>query len=484
MHEVASRPRRVHPWLAAAVLPVVVTACSSSTAPHRPAPGIEFAAGNLGTDTVQATLTQALIVRIVGPPAGQSVAHQIVQFESVPDSNFSGDEACVEPLTSAAPAAFVADTADSVGEASVVVVLGTQAGRARVVVKVPEFGFVDTASFTVKAGAATGIRGSPLDTAVYVNGSVALHSAAVDRFGNPRTDPVTYAVVSGPATVSGSTVTVTGLGRVAISASANSARDTTYASGVPTGTIAASLDAGGIVVFNLDGSGYKKITGTAAGSVKWAPSGTSLVFDQTSAGGTFGGSALLQSVTLDGTLSVLDNSGGAIDAWPAYARDGSSIYYVKLNGAYNLWRVHPDGSGDSAVAMQNPPGAQFPSVSPDGTQLVYVVPGPGNIEILTLATGVSTGIGLAGFSAAWSPTSNLIAYLTASANIAIVHSDGSGQTTPSPATYGLQFDWSPDSKWIIARNTTTAKLELISTTSNLVIPIGFTGTVGSPTWHP
>jgi WD40-like Beta Propeller Repeat len=469
---------------------LVAAACSSSTGPSGATshPGINLIAGNQQTDTVQTVLNQALVVQI-NQSNGAPAANQIVQFQAIsadttPFPN-AGDWCDPVPLLSNQPVSFVADSTDAQGQASVGIALGTRAGKARLLVRVPALGYVDTATFTVTAGAAASLVTGP-DTSVYVNGTVNLHSAVLDRFGNPRTDAVTYSVLSGPAKLSGSTVTITGFGQALIAGMADSKKDTTIITGLPSGSIAASLDAGGIVTFNLDGSGYKTITSTAAGTVVWAPNGASVAFDQTQGGGTEGGSATLLSATVPaGSVSTLDNSGGSIDAWPAYSRDGSWIYYVKITNSADIWRVHPDGSGDAMVTMQATNPAQFPSPSPDGTQLAYVVPGAANVEILTLATGAQTQLGsVAAISVAWSPSSNQIAFTGAGSVIGVVNSDGTGQSFLTTAPYYPQLGWSPDGKWIIARNQSTNKIDLISvTTPNLVLPVGFTGSVGSPSWH-
>jgi Tol biopolymer transport system component len=466
----------------------VAVACGTdSTGPHHPASNIEFVVGNHQTDTIQAALNQALVIRIGSVPAGQTPAHQVVQFVAVPvDSSnaASSDEAYLASLTSPTPLTFVADSTDASGQASVVIILGTKAGRARIIVRVPTFGYVDTAVFTVAPGHPAALRASPADTAVYAGGTVALHSAAVDRAGNPRTDPVTYTVMSGPATLAGSTLTVTGIGRVLVAGAANGAHDTSYASGVPAGRIAASLDDdSGIVAFNLDGSNYTRLTTTRAGTVRWSPSGTSVAFDQI-AGGNGSGSPQLQLLT-GSTVTVLDNSAGSFDGWPAYSRDGTWIYYSK---DYQLWRVHPDGTGDSHIFGNGGDPVAFPGPSPDGTLVEYVSAEGGTIKVVTLSNSSITDVGVPAQSALWSPTSNVIAYNSGyfGGSIGVVNADGSGQRLLPAATssgYSFVFDWSPDGHWIIARDNGSGKLILINVTSGVLLPLGYTGHIGSPTWH-
>jgi len=470
------------------VLLFAVAACGSSTAPHTstPRPNVYFLAGNQQTDTVQAVPAQALVVVITHN--GSLVSNAVVQFQAVSADSTNpnaGDWVDVAPLSSFQPTSFVAETTNTQGEVDVDLYFGTRAGTAPLVVTVPALGYVDTAKFTVTAGGAAALRSGPADTAVYVNGTVNLHTAVVDRFGNPRTDPVSYALLSGPAHLSGSTVTVTAIGRVAVAGTGNKTTDTSYISGVPSGTMAASLDAGGIAVFNLDGSSYKTIFKMPAGTVVWAPSGSSLAFDETTGGGTSGGGAVLYGITTSGSITAIDNSGGPIDAWPAYSHDGTWIYYTKVTGNFDIWRVHPDGTADSllsATAGSSP--SEFPSPSPDGTSVVYVVPYYETVEILNLSNGVSTPLGsILANSTAWSPNENVIAY-NANGIISIIHPDGTGQTALTGATYEYQLGWSPDGNWIVARNVNTRKIDLISaTTPNLILPLGYTGAMDSPTWH-
>jgi hypothetical protein len=465
---------------------VVVSACagSNSTGPHASSP-IAFIAGNGQTDTISAQLAQALVLR-VRPDNGLSPDGHIVQFQSVFDS--LGVEAYVEDETSEYPNYFAAETTSTVGQVSVIVVLGTHTGKARLVIRVPDFGYVDTATFTVTPGHAAGIRAFPADTAAYPSGTVKLRSVAIDRQGNARTDAVTYSLLSGPASLSGSTVTVTGIGRVLVLGTVNGVHDTSYVSGVPTGRVAASLDNdSGIVAFNMDGSGYTLLTPTPAGTVKWAPSGTSLVFDQLQCNGTCGGSGRL--LVLNGsTVVTVDTTPGVFDGWPEYSRDGAWIYYTK---SYTLWRAKPDGSVDSLIPTAQYDAVAFPSASPDGSKVAYVQGGGGHLRILFLANDSTVDLGVTAESAVWSPTGNAIAYnagsyIQGAGGLAVINADGSGQRSyPMPANdaYTMQFDWSPDGQWLIARDGQSAKLTLINVASGLRLPLGYTGSVGGATWH-
>jgi hypothetical protein len=464
--------------LATAILATV--GCGSSTAPAHNPP-ISFPAGNGQTDTVQGFFNYALIVRIGSGPSGQSSEHRVVRFQSVPDSGQY--RALIEPLIGGIPQSFLADSTGAGDEVGVVVTPGQDAGPARIVVSVPEFGYVDTARFTVLPGHAVGMFAAPNDTDAYINGTVTLRTAAVDRYGNPRSDPVSYHVLSGLGTLHASTLTVQQFGPIQVVGTADGYIDTTTVFGVPNGSIAASGTSGnGIFTFNLDGSSLTQITGVAAGTLKWAPNGQSLVFDQV-VNGLYGATGLLQTVQLNGPVATLVNSATAI-AYPQYSRDGQWIYYNEYSITQPMWRVHPDGTGNTTVNMVSPEGLEFPSPSWDGTKVSYILgSGIGDLKVLTLSTGTVVDLGVKGISDVWSPTDNVIAYLTLTNTLATINGDGTGQKTIASGPYGPQFDWSPDGAWLIARNTATSRLELIEVATQLVIPLDYTSNYGSPTWH-
>ncbi|HSY80489.1 MAG TPA: hypothetical protein VK807_01945 [Gemmatimonadaceae bacterium] len=418
----------------------------------------------------------------MGSGPGGSGAHQIVRFQSVLDSGTY--RVLVEPLAGGPPSSFVAETTDASGRAAVVIALGNDEGPGQLVVSVPALGYLDTARYTVLPGNPYAMQTMPNDTAAYIGGTVGLRTSVVDRFGNTRTDPVAFVVISGPGSINGSTLIVNSYGPIRVAGKADGFADTTTVYGVPKGIIAAAGDVSNIWSFNLDGSAFTPISTVSAGTLKWAPNGSSLVFDQT-VGGLYGASDLLQSVTAPGgQVATIVNSGATALAYPQYSRDGTWIYYDEFSTTQPIWRVHPDGTDNATVNMVAPEGLQFPSPSFDGTKVSYILGGgAGNLKVLTLSSGIAVDLGVKGIADVWSPTGNAIAYVTLNNAMALINSDGSGQSAIAPGPYGPQFDWSPDGQWIIARNTATTRLELINVATQLVISLGYTGTVGSPTWH-
>ncbi|HZS62631.1 MAG TPA: hypothetical protein VFA43_25455, partial [Gemmatimonadaceae bacterium] len=386
--------------------------CGSSTAPHN-------GGGNSGpfsliganqTDTIESTLAQALVVTVRGP-SGQSSAGHVVQFVSVLDSAGSY-RAYVETLTSPQPLTFVSDSLDANGRASAGIAFGTKAGTALVLVKVPDFGYVDSVKFTVTAGTTAGIMMTPLDTSVVEGHAVTLHASTVDHFGNPTSQSVNLAV-TGPGTISGQTVTATDIGQITVVATSGTfAADTTHISSVPTGMLAASLTEG-FVVANFDGTGSTKFAqSTTVGNLKWAPNGKSVVFDQ-NAEGCSGNTNSILSSDLRGTLTTL-NTGAQTEMYPSYSRDGMWIYFT-VNDGYqaSLWRVHPDGTNADSLNSLNPSFDLYPAPSPDGSQIVYatITGASTDLRILTLSTGAVTDLQISGWAPSWAPAGNRIAYL-------------------------------------------------------------------------
>jgi Tol biopolymer transport system component len=477
-------------WVAALIAVIVLAACGSGTGPRSGSSrsfGIRVVAGGGQEDTISTLLTQALVVQIAPSPIA-SIAHQVVQFQSVMADSAGTGNAFVASLASQGFSSFAVDTTNASGQASIQILFGLQSGRAKIQVAVPEFGYVDTVTFVILPGRATGVVAAPKDTALYAGKSGTLHSSAVDRAGNPRPgDPVTYTVTSGPVTAAGPKVTATALGLASVLARSDGFSDSTVISVVPTGTLAATSDSGGVVMFNIDGSGFVALTRVAATDVKWAPSGTSVVF--VCPEGNAGVMPLCTS-DLKGNVLVLDVSDTTADAWPFFSRDGTWIYYSRITDARGILdRIHPDGTGADTVHTTNPGDDYWESPSPDGDSVAYVDLNSGNLRILTLATGAVTDLGIPAHSPQWSPHSDLIAYLASDGGagpIAVAHATGAGQHTIGINTnqYDFDIDWSPDGQWVVGRNATTTLLELVNVTSGLVLPLGYTGALGSPTWQP
>lgn len=490
--------------LAACVAAFVLIACSSNstTGPHA-TPGISFLSGNRQSDTIDAVLSQALVVQ-VATASGQPAAHQVIQFDSVPVDSVGliHPYAYVERFGTSSPMPFVSETTDASGKASIRIAMGHLPGTAPIPVKVPALGYADTAKFTVQAGHGLSWH-PPLDGNVYVGHADTLPVGLRDRYGNASTDSVHYAV-SGPGTISGSVIFATGLGVIHVTATIHdSIADTVTVGVVPQGTLAGfvtSAHTDYIRAFRLDGSLQSSIFGGfyPGSTVHWAPNGGSLVFDQAEDVWP----VKIASVSTTGQISVLvdasQTSPGqlATVASPNYSRDGSVIYYANYTVPNGLWRVRPDGSGDSAVTMQVPEPVSSPSPSPDGSQVAYIAAGylsVGSVKVLNVSTGVTTSLGVQAGSIAWSPNSDVIAYLTTGGALALLHASGTGNTVLSAGPFLGSPDWSPDGQWLVINDGVGGQLDIVNASSGAVIPefyidpgtyfgSPFVNYVSSPTW--
>ncbi len=479
-------------------LGIAATACNGDpSGPEKAKPGIQFTAGANLTDTVQAVPVQALNVLVVGPD-GKPAAGTPVLFESVTVGAGPYSQRptmWVGSVTSSAFTTSIGDTTDAKGQVSVRVRFGTRAGQGKVVVTAATLGYQDTARYTVQPGAAVRVVLAPRDTALYSGKSYSLRGGAQDRFGNTRADAVTYRAGSGPVTLNGGQATATGLGRALVFGQVGTAVDSVYVSVVPEGTVAVynlrpRADSVGIVLINLDGSGFRRLAPRTASYADhmapyWAPSGKELAYSD---GSRIDSDSRLYRVDLNGTVQrLVSPAGTAAESWPQYTRDGAWIYYTRWP---EVWRVKPDGTGAERVS---PATASYgvdgtPSPSPDGTRVAYGTTRAGGVKIrvLTLATGTVQTFEFSGNAPRWSPDGKWIAFRDENSySINIVRPDGTGlrMLTPAGRRYRHGHDWSPDGRWIVAAEE-GARLNVINVESGEVLVLPFSVGMSQPTWKP
>jgi tricorn protease len=86
-------------------------------------------------------------------------------------------------------------------------------------------------------------------------------------------------------------------------------------------------------------------------------------------------------------LYVMDAAGGSIvqltntkledfrtfrqDFMPMWGADGMVYFLSERDGIFNLWKISPAGGTPVQVTFHKKDGIQFPSVSPDGTEIIY-----------------------------------------------------------------------------------------------------------------
>jgi hypothetical protein len=466
-------------------------ACNDSSGPSKRGARLVLVAGANVTDTVTARPTTALLVEVHDSSGGLAPQGTVVRFTGVPTQT-QGPEMFVEALTSTTFSNFATGTTDAAGRAGVLVAFGQVAGKARIAISVPTLDLQDTARYTVQPGKAVRITLAPTDTAVYAGRTFTLRGGVVDRFGNERTDPVTY--TSSPAGVSVSTagvVNATTLGRFTITATATALGNATGSmsvSIVPTGTLAAVRSTNGlrIVSVGLDGSGYRDLTSVNDGGIgpkpRWIPGTNTIVYSHYD--GTY---QVLRTVDQDGRVATLianPPSTMTHQAEPSPAANAPVLYFSAYDSRcseyyYCLHRSKPDGTGSELLGnlIATNEVTWRPAASPDGGKVAFVTTGT-LIKVFDYASKTVSSWSVPGQSPSWSPDGTRIAYVPQNGGtLRVVNADGTNQrvvTSSSTRLYGEgPISWSSDSRWILA-HANGPTLDLVEVATGMVLPLPFT----------
>lgn len=473
------------------VLSLVVVsslACGSDTTGPSGSKELRLISGANATDTVDAFLSQPLIVEVHDPSGAVAPAGTVVRFTALPASK--GTELTVEPLGTNSYGTFAAGATDQAGRTGVFVRLGTVAGPARVEVSVPTLDLTDTVQFTANPGAAVRITLSPLDTALYVGASFQLRGGVTDQFGNVRPGAPAFSFSSGGISVSDAgRVTASSIGRYSIQATATGVSTTPTSFSVAVSVVPQGhLVAGGgringpLVLFDMDGSHFKVIDTVDDGGVgvhpESMPNGTGIVFT-----GLIGGVQTLQVADTTGAVHRFFSSPPSTmthEAEPAPTQDGQWLYFSAfdsrcVNGlGYCLFRSRLDGSNIqlfSQIAGGNP----RPAPSPDGSRVAYRTSG-GQMHVFDVATQTVSSWTLPAQTMAWSPDGTQIAVNPPTGSLAIVKADGSSTRSfasfPSTNPRGL-VSWSHDGRYLLAQ-ASNGRYNLVDTVDGTVLPLEFT----------
>ena len=262
---------------------------------------------------------------------------------------------------------------------------------------------------------------APASPVIYGVAPIAL-SAAGGASGNT----VVFSIVSGPGSISGSTLTITGAGTVVVAA--NQAGNANYAAAVQVTQSVVVNQASQTISFNAPASpvtyGVAPIVLSATGGA----SGNAVVFSVVSGLGTISGSTL--TITGVGTVVVAANQAGNAN-YSAAAQVTQSIVVNKAPQTINFTApASPVTYGVAPIALSATGGAS------GNTVVISIVSGPGTISGSTLTiTGAGTVVvaanqaGNANYSAAAQVTQSIVIQ-SASQTITF--------TAPSsPVTYGF-----------------------------------------------
>ncbi|HEX8848401.1 MAG TPA: hypothetical protein VF761_02620 [Gemmatimonadaceae bacterium] len=483
--------------VAIAAIAALGVACRDANSPDKGPPGLHVVAGADATDTVDAQLTQALVVELhddQGRPLSGVPVFFLMADRNAPAYVYTQPARAVY----GGPAV---DSTDARGRAIVMVTMGPVAGTTSLAISVPSLSLATTATYTIRPGAPAKVVAAPKDTALYVGRSYTLRAAVQDRHGNARPEAATFDVPAGSAVTSAGGAVVTGaaIGRGRAVARYGNVADTAMVSVVPRGTLVA-YEPGGyapgrqpkIVMFELDGSSYRTIiTDTAITNPygygngplpKWSPDGHEIAYiTQTQ---------LWATDTL-GTRRAILASANAVDYRGLfYSPDGQWIYFTHSeNGALSVQRVHPDGSGLESPPTSSP-NSMWPSTDPTGQQLAFQF-GDYGLRILDQSSGAFVTLGQLAQAPVWSPSGEWIAYLDQNARLHIVHPDGTGQRLyPTDLVPNANLAWSPDGAWLVLAgvqysdaNQRRVSLTLLNIASGQMLPLFFQHELVQPSWR-
>jgi hypothetical protein len=464
--------------LGGAVVAGLMLGCGGDSTAPKHTSGLRIEAGADVSDTIGVTLTQALVVE-VRKPGGAVDAGAVVRFTALPNDSMPYASAIgVATLNSQYFSGFASDSTDAQGRAAVLVELGSVAGKAGIVITVPELGFTDTAFYTVKPGQPAQFALGVSDTVVTRGNVWDIKARVMDRAGNRlSSDSVSYASLNSGATVTASGhVTAVTEGRAEIEARFGAARDTSRASIVPPGVVVGVRPWTGVYLMNLDGSGLRTLTGIGDYSVfpQWSTDGTRITIYE----GDPYSTTRLSALSLDGTRTPVAPTPSTLLGGAAWVHpDMSGLLYFSGprsdNHVMAVWRMNADGSG--LVELGTPTDSYdftHPAPSPDGKTVLYDVD-PQGIMALDVATKTVHALGLQGSFPVYSPDGAHIAYLSGSA-LMIANSNGTGArmlwgssdvdvTAPS---------WSADGNWILAPRA-GGGAALVRVSDGVILPLPF-----------
>lgn len=489
--------------------------CSDPPAPPPSGP-LTIVSGGSGNDTISTALPNPLVVEARDMDGQPSVGVEVSfrAFRVGPDS-IVRVPLSISKSAERSYALAVSDTTDSTGRASVFVTLTPFAGEGKIVVTVPALAAQTTAWFTTRPGAVVRTEIAPADTPIVVGRSYQIRANLVDRYDNVvRSASASFARMAGPITVSAQGIVQgTGIGRGEIGASIGTRVDRLFASVVPDATIAvrefgsSSGDTLGFLQVKLDGSNRRwiAVTGVTPSEYgpsnrpapQWIPGARQLVYPQD----VDERPRLFVGDSTGASRRLIEASYGVTrETDPDVSSDGQWVYFVghDTTGIDGIRRVSIDGGTPLRVALSIEfTEVLWPSVSPDGTRLVFVARLPGWPTLFPYVHDLRTGVTsqLSPNEAAgtvWSPNGEWILYAISgphagySGHLRLVRSDG---TEDRPVDEGAAYypggTWSPNGRYVIAVRAAPEPRgpQLIDVTTGMRLPLVFVRDWYAPRWR-
>ncbi|MGV3711250.1 MAG: hypothetical protein ACO1Q7_20690 [Gemmatimonas sp.] len=185
--------------------------------PPAPKAGITIVAGATMADTVDAKLSQPLVVE-VRDLRGQLVRGTLVRFDAKPPQDTARYTerwigVCNEasPCTPQSDNRTAFDTTDATGRASAIVRMGHVAGPSSVRITVVQLDLVDSVTLDTRSGNVASVRVLTPTVSVAIGRTASVGARALDRFANPVGLPVLTLGAGSAVTLNAVNATVTGV---------------------------------------------------------------------------------------------------------------------------------------------------------------------------------------------------------------------------------------------------------------------------------
>ncbi len=421
-------------------------------------PRLTVVSGGAQTDTIDATLSQPLVVEL-RDGSGAVVSGTSIQFEGLAttDPLRPGNAALVSATNDTLFSGSLTSATDASGRASVRVKLGQVAGPTGIHVRVASLSLDDTIALSVIPGAIRGTAGTATpDTAVKANSIFTLATTPIDRHGNRV--PATTIVADKPG--------LTSLGNGQFKAGSAFAR-VTLTMTWPTGTqthLVSVLEAQPLVgvntplkavgMINTDGTGL--VTFPSTGDLPGWPHSvraTPKVVFQTK---TLDDSGTVWIVAPSGlpTQLVSAKNGIAGASWPRFSPDAQWVYFVGVRVAFStrvLFRVHPDGTGPDSIAALDwvPPteNVLLPAVTPDGRSVA--IDDTAGLKVIDVATKRPRTLGVHCAYPHYSADGTQLSCFNANGGQQVMSADGTGiKHITASLLYAGSADWPSAGNWI------------------------------------